>query len=290
MEGRSAGFWIRLAAHAVDAGLFLIAFMVLLFIFGMLSALRLLSLDVLGFLTLLSLLLLWAGNGVYYVVMTKNGGQTLGKKLVGIQVTTLEGAPLSSTQAFLRWAGYHLSYLVFYLGYLITVFTPGKRALHDYMAKSKVSHVADCSQALKIALAMLGIIPALLPVYLATGSYFVYKESRWALVRAHENISRAELKTLRSALDMYYLEKARYPESLSTAPFLGETVRDIPLLRLKGHAPSREVEVGSFAGLGKAADPSQMKDTGHWAYDPAAGTVFVDCTHLDTKGSPVYSW
>lgn len=281
METRPAGFWIRLAAHGADAGLFMIAFVVLLFIFGMLSALRLFNYDILGLLTLSSLVLLWAGNGAYYTFLTGNGGQTLGKKLVGIQVTDLEGGPLGYRRAFLRWVGYHFSYLTFYLGYLMAGFAPGKRALHDYVAKSKVSHVADCSQVLKIALALFGIIPALLPVYLASGSYVVYRESRGALVRAYENISRAELKTLRTAVEFHYFEKARYPESLNT---------EIPLLRLREHAPSREVETGSFAGPDRTADPSQMKDTGHWAYDPAAGAVFVDCTHTDTKGSPVYSW
>jgi len=71
----------------------------------------------------------------YYTVLESSEAQaTLGKRLVGIRVTDLEGRRLSFGRAFGRACARFLSYLSFGIGLLIQPFTERKQALHDLLA------------------------------------------------------------------------------------------------------------------------------------------------------------
>lgn len=68
----------------------------------------------------------------YYWVPTALSGQTLGKRLVGIKVVDAEGRPPGYARAAMREVvGKLLSALLLYLGYLVALFHPERRALHD---------------------------------------------------------------------------------------------------------------------------------------------------------------
>lgn len=74
----------------------------------------------------------------YYVYLHAMYGQTFGKMALKIQVLNEDGTPLDYRKAFLRWLGYFLCDLTFYIGYLWAAFDPRKQGLHDKVCKTLV--------------------------------------------------------------------------------------------------------------------------------------------------------
>ncbi|RFU69907.1 RDD family protein [Bacillus sp. V59.32b] len=62
---------------------------------------------------------------------------TVGKKLVGIKVTDLNGERISFWRAFGRLMAMYLSG-IFYIGYIMAAFTEKKQGLHDMIASTLV--------------------------------------------------------------------------------------------------------------------------------------------------------
>lgn len=69
---------------------------------------------------------------------TQNNGQTPGKSIMGIRVVNMNGEPLSVVDGFLRYLGYHIDSLLLFLGWLWAIPDPNNRALHDYLAGTRV--------------------------------------------------------------------------------------------------------------------------------------------------------
>jgi uncharacterized RDD family membrane protein YckC len=83
----------------------------------------------------MSLLLTWA----YYSGMESSPLQaTIGKLVVGIYVTDLQGQRISFGRATGRWFGKIISGAILLIGYLMAGFTEKKQALHDMMARCLV--------------------------------------------------------------------------------------------------------------------------------------------------------
>jgi uncharacterized RDD family membrane protein YckC len=76
----------------------------------------------------------------YLVTFWTTLGQTPGKWLLGLRVVPIGGGPLKFSQALLRAAGYILSALPCYLGFL-WVLGPQRRAWHDRLAGTEVLYV-----------------------------------------------------------------------------------------------------------------------------------------------------
>ena len=74
----------------------------------------------------------------YYVYLHAMYGQTFGKMALKIKVLNEDGTPLDYRKAFLRWLGYFLCDLTFYIGYLWAAFDPRKQGLHDKVCKTVV--------------------------------------------------------------------------------------------------------------------------------------------------------
>ena len=74
----------------------------------------------------------------YYVYLHAMYGQTFGKMAMKIKVVNEDGTPLDYRKAFLRWLGYFLCDLTFYIGYLWAAFDPRKQGLHDKVCKTLV--------------------------------------------------------------------------------------------------------------------------------------------------------
>ena len=74
----------------------------------------------------------------YYVYLHGTYGQTFGKMALKIKVVNEDGTPLDYRKAFLRWLGYFLCDLTFYIGYLWAAFDPRKQGLHDKVCKTVV--------------------------------------------------------------------------------------------------------------------------------------------------------
>lgn len=76
---------------------------------------------------------------LYFIVMeggSKNA--TIGKQLVGIRVTDMQGAPIGYDKAALRNICKILSALILLIGFIMIAFTERKQGLHDSIANTLV--------------------------------------------------------------------------------------------------------------------------------------------------------
>jgi uncharacterized RDD family membrane protein YckC len=79
---------------------------------------------------------------VYHLLCWGQGGQTLGKMLMGIRVVGREGEEIGYRRAFVRWVGYLLALLPLGAGFLMITFHPRRRGLHDLLAGTCVIQVS----------------------------------------------------------------------------------------------------------------------------------------------------
>jgi uncharacterized RDD family membrane protein YckC len=68
-------------------------------------------------------------------------GQTIGKMVCRLRVVSIEGEIISYQRAFLRWAGYLISYVFFFLGFLWIAFDRNHQGWHDKIARTYVIKV-----------------------------------------------------------------------------------------------------------------------------------------------------
>ncbi|MEM9291509.1 MAG: FHA domain-containing protein [Acidobacteriota bacterium] len=128
-----AGFWVRLAAAAVDGlAIVLLAFIASLAVGGPWSS--------------------SGGGGIFVAVYSALTllipifgwtiwGTTPGKRVFGLYVCGVDGAtPLGGGRALLRFVGYFASMLSLGVGFLMIGFTASKRGLHDLIAGTYVGH------------------------------------------------------------------------------------------------------------------------------------------------------
>lgn len=135
-----ATFWQRFAASFVDGIVIQILSIALGFSIGIVGGAMGLAgddgsdaLEALG--GLVGLLTFW----LYYVLQESSESQaTLGKRLIGLRVTDLQGRRISFGRATLRLVCKILSYLTLLIGFLIQPFTKRKQALHDLLAGTLV--------------------------------------------------------------------------------------------------------------------------------------------------------
>ncbi|WP_264190935.1 RDD family protein [Mesobacillus jeotgali] len=75
---------------------------------------------------------------LYFVLMTKYFGQTLGKMVFGLKVVELDGKGLTwGTVIFREWIGRFISATIMVL-YVVVAFTKKKQGLHDLFADTTV--------------------------------------------------------------------------------------------------------------------------------------------------------
>lgn len=84
---------------------------------------------------------------IYFALMTKFLGKTVGKMVLGIKVVSEDGGPLDWKQIIFREGivrlVYHLyvfSFPIFLWLYLFVAFVPTKRGIHDFVADTRVIH------------------------------------------------------------------------------------------------------------------------------------------------------
>jgi len=136
-EIKYAGFWKRFAACLIDwliTGIlcFLVGFClgIALMLFGVVPEVLLdpvvqLGFNIFGFVIGIS----------YFVLMECSKFQgTIGKMVLGIKVTDLEGNQIGFAKAFGRYLGKILSAIIVGIGFLMVAFTQRKQGLHDSMS------------------------------------------------------------------------------------------------------------------------------------------------------------
>jgi len=138
-----ADFWLRLGAFLIDVLFIFIVYLVSVNLFVKLLAyinikheISILSMF-LTFLLYISSFLLF--TILYYSIFESSKHQgTLGKIAIKIKVVDKEGNRLSFAHALGRNLSKILSSLIFYVGYLMVLWTKEKQALHDYLANTYV--------------------------------------------------------------------------------------------------------------------------------------------------------
>jgi uncharacterized RDD family membrane protein YckC len=127
-----AGFWRRLAAYLIDGVLLGAAQGTITILVHTIAPYDLQAqVNVLP----VSILVAWA----YFSLMESSPAQaTVGKMALGIYVTDRQGDPIDFRRASVRYWAKLVSTLALMLGWLMAAFTPGKRALHDYLAGTLV--------------------------------------------------------------------------------------------------------------------------------------------------------
>lgn len=141
-----AGFWRRLIAYMIDGFIISIIFVVLGFIAGIAFFSGMISSGSDVWMTqindpakMLSFTLsIWLFstliNIAYFTYFHGSTGRTPGKMLLGLQVLSVDGNPISFGIAFLRSVGYLISSAIFCLGYIWIGFDSKKQGWHDKIA------------------------------------------------------------------------------------------------------------------------------------------------------------
>lgn len=80
----------------------------------------------------------WTGAYCLYHFVGSVSGGTLGKRLLGVQVVDREGNPPGAARSLVRALGNALSTPLCNFGYLVALFHPESRALHDILAGTLV--------------------------------------------------------------------------------------------------------------------------------------------------------
>ena len=132
-----AGFWLRFLAYLIDSLLMSVVFCPLGFGVGLVGAAAEVDQNSPA----------WAGinlllNGVsilagwlYFALMESSSWQaTVGKKLLKLKVTDMNGYPLTFGNATGRYFGKILSGMICFIGFIMVAFTEKKQGLHDMLA------------------------------------------------------------------------------------------------------------------------------------------------------------
>ncbi len=131
-----AGFWRRAAAMTLDGVLLgiiqVFVNVAMVAIIGLMGTENeTLAVVIASVITLLMFIAMW----LYFALMESSGKQaTLGKMMVGIVVTDINGNRVSFGKASGRYFGKIVSSIILMIGYLMAAFTERKQALHDIMA------------------------------------------------------------------------------------------------------------------------------------------------------------
>jgi len=99
--------------------------------------------------------------------------------------------------------------------------------------------------------------------------------------KSSEGATKGNLGAIRSALSIYYGDmEGQYPSSLAALAVSSKYMASIPTAKTPNY----------HADTANIANQSGANDAGGWLYDnvsnaPILGTLWVNCTHTDTKGS-----
>ena len=285
MKGRPAGLAVRIASLLVD-GLHI-------FTWGMGVALvTVLTGMIFGGLTnrvvaILSCFAYASVPFVYLVLYTANSGQTPGKRRFGIRVVRMDGNPAGYTRATARVLASIACSIPLFAGFLLAVAMPGKRALHDYLAGTRVEWTAESRQKGQILLTLFG---SLAMVATFTVGYLLYWQFTGLLERSREFKTKANLDMIRGAIKAYSADsQGAYPASLSTddgSPF-SRYLKEMPPVTVKhGWVGAEAGQSPRGAEVAYSADETINLPGNGWRYNPQTGRIFVNSSATDTRGRP----
>ena len=147
------GFWIRAGAYLIDSVIMAIPIFIGVFILSMMAAStgfadydpsnpasaqpELPAGFIIGFILLM--LFMFVLNVFYFAFLQSTKMQaTVGKKLLGLKVTDLNGNRITFWRAFGRYLAMTFLSPIFYIGYIMVGVTEKKQGLHDMVASTLV--------------------------------------------------------------------------------------------------------------------------------------------------------
>lgn len=89
---------------------------------------------------------------LYFTYFHGTTGQTFGKMIFGLQVVQSTGEKMTLGVGFLRWVGYIISGMVFYLGFIWIAFDGKKQGWHDKIAGTVVIRAKNIVDGLSYSL------------------------------------------------------------------------------------------------------------------------------------------
>jgi len=136
-----AGFWIRVLAYLIDS----LVMMAVSCPLGVLLGLGVVAtgadqnsdsaIFTNGFSNVLSILIGW----LYFGLLESSSWQaTVGKKVLGLKVTDMDGNRISFGRATGRYFAQILSGMICFIGFIMVAFTEKKQGLHDIVAGTLV--------------------------------------------------------------------------------------------------------------------------------------------------------
>ena len=172
-------------------------------------------------------------QAAYHIVFTGSAWQaTPGKRVLGIKVVDNDGRRITLARSTGRWFAAALSYLTFYIGFLMAAFTDRKLALHDMVASTRVvdqwAYTANperqqrglggCGIAILVGGLLIGLV--FFVGILAAISLPAYQDYTQ---RAKISEVVAEGRGMTSAIDLFHLETDRCPTTLEEAGLVEPT-------------------------------------------------------------------
>jgi len=155
---------------------------------------------------------LWTGLLLLYQFVGNLTGGTVGKRLMGLRVVRRDGAPLGLGRSLVRTVGYLISTPLCNFGFLIALFHPESRALHDILSGALVveTRAKNTAEAFILFLAAVCAICALFfgNIYLALNRPF--PADLLAVEKAREG-----LKVLARIEEAYQAKNGSYTKSLA---------------------------------------------------------------------------
>jgi len=136
-----AGFWMRFLAYLVDSLLMAVVFFPLGLGLGLAMAAS--GNDenspLVGLVDMLINVVSLAVGWLYYAFLESSSWQgTVGKRLLGLRVTDMNGNRISFGRATGRYFAMILSGMICFIGFIMVAFTEKKQGLHDMLAGTLV--------------------------------------------------------------------------------------------------------------------------------------------------------
>jgi uncharacterized RDD family membrane protein YckC len=78
------------------------------------------------------------GAAYHWYFLTRQDGQTPGKRIMKIRVIKTDGSPIDDATAVLRYVGYYIDSAIFFLGWLLALFDDKSQTLHDKLVSTYV--------------------------------------------------------------------------------------------------------------------------------------------------------
>jgi uncharacterized RDD family membrane protein YckC len=134
LEGRTAGFVSRLIAFSIDVVIVVVTIGILTWVVGQIEVLfeeflpRDLRLQQ-GFAFAIPFIV-----ALYFIGFWALTGSTIGKWVLGLRVVRADGSPPTTGRSAIRFVGYLISAIVFFLGFIWVLFDEERRAWHDDLA------------------------------------------------------------------------------------------------------------------------------------------------------------